>query len=150
VVITLRTTKPLRLLDFTRLEESYGGLSYFQPDFAEQSGKGVFLRRLQNLISQPVIPGREADYLVTQTMAEYLAHVHDQPFDGVLFKSVQRSGGINIVLFPNGDNLFQLAYVDESFQLFSTKSIQYEHKKRYVGETDGDIWIDHESEEDEW
>ena len=83
-VITLQTTKALRVLDFTRLEKSYGRSSYFQPDFSEQVEKGAFLRRLQSLISQPIVPGREAEYLITQTMAEYLAHVHKKSFDGIL------------------------------------------------------------------
>src|SRR5258708_5926999 len=99
-VIELQTTKPLRVLDFTRLQEPHGeGLSYFQPDFTAEVERRAFLLRLHTLISQPVVPGREADYLITQTMAEYLAHVHQEPFGGILFKSVQRAGGVNVVLF---------------------------------------------------
>ena len=58
-VITVRTTKPLRLLDFTRIKDSHHVLSYFQPDFNEQAEKNIFLRQLGSLISQPVRPGRE-------------------------------------------------------------------------------------------
>lgn len=148
-VIQMRTTKPLRLLDFGRLEQSYKRLSYFQPDFTEQVERGAFLRRLQNLISQPVVPGREMDYLITQTMAEYLGHVHHPKFDGVLFKSVQRSGGTNVVLFQSGDDGFPLTYVDESFELFSTSSVEYKHRKRYMGKhEDGEVWIGHD--DDAW
>jgi hypothetical protein len=140
-VITLRTTKVLRLLDFQRLQDSGGGepLSYFQPDFADQAEKRGFRRRLHRLISQPVIPGRESDYLITQTMAEYLAHVHDKPFDGVLFASVQREKGTNIVLFPNrafpgspGYNAFPLEYIDGSLRLFTTEMVQYKHREKRV------------------
>ena len=99
-VITVRTTSALRLLDFTKIKDSGRVLSYFQPDFNDQAEKNNFLRRLGSLISQPVGQGREADYLITQTMAEYLAHVHAKPFDGLLYKSVQKQGGTNIVLFP--------------------------------------------------
>ena len=124
--------------------QSYKRLSYFQPDFTDQVERGAFLRRLQNLILQPVVPGREMDYLITQTMAEYLGHVHHPKFDGVLFKSVQRSGGTNIVLFQNGDGSFPLTYVNESFALFSTSSVEYKHHKRYVGKSeDGEVWIGH-------
>ena len=143
VIIKLHTTKPLRVLDFTRLEACYKELSYFQPDFTEQCERASFLRRLQSLISQPIIPGRETDYLITQTMAEYLAHVHDKPFAGILFKSVQRAGGTNIVLFPSSANTFPLEYVQKSFKLFSTRSIAYKHDEVGVGEFEGDIWIDH-------
>ena len=145
-VIKLRTTKPLRVLDFRRLEDSYGRLSYFQPDFNEQAEKGAFLRRLQTLISQPIVPGRETDYLITQTMTEYLAHVHDEPFAGILFKSVQRSGGINIVIFPSADGTFPLTYVDKSFALFTTRSLEYKNHEVYVNLIDDEIWIDRDDD----
>jgi hypothetical protein len=60
-------------------------LSYFHPTFTEESAKRSFLQRLHVEISNPVIPGRESDYVITQTMAEYLAHVHNNPFDGIVF-----------------------------------------------------------------
>jgi len=141
VVIKLRTAKPLRVLDFTRLEQSYRSLSYFQPDFFEEAKRGVFLCRLQRLISQPIIPGRESDYLITQTMTEYLAHVHETPFDGILFKSAQRSGGTNVVLFPNILREFPVTYVDESFKLFSTKFIDYKHAEGDVYLLDDELFI---------
>lgn len=141
VVIELQTVKPLRLLDFTRLEKSYGTpLSYFQPGFVEEVDRRAFLRRLHTLISQPIVPGREADYLITQTLAEYLAHVHKEPFDGILFKSVQRAEGTNVVLFSerraasDEKNTFPVEYVDKSLKLFSTKQIQYKHRERRLYE----------------
>ena len=149
VVIEVQTAKPLRVLDFTRLEESYSQLSYFQPDFNEQAEKGVFLRRLQRLISQPVVSGRETDYLITQIMMEYLAHVHDKPFDGILFRSVQRAEGVNAVLFPDPTGAFPIGYVDKSFKLFTTTSIKYTHREEDVGLTDdGEIWVHTETYDD--
>jgi hypothetical protein len=146
-VIQLSMTRPLRLLDFRRMEESYKRLSYFQPDFTEQVERGAFLRRLQDLISQPVIPGRETDYLITQTMAEYLAHVHVPKFDGILFKSAQQANGTNIVLFQDGAGAFPLAYVDNSFEVHSTVSVEYRHNKGHVGEhDDGAVWVSLENE----
>ena len=140
-VIKLSTTKSLRLLDFTRLEKSRNKetLSYFQPDFTNEIEKRKFVRRLHSLISQPIIQSRESDYIITQTMAEYLAHVHPEPFDGILFASAQRAGGVNIVLFPNSDvlveytsGLFPLIYIEDSFKLFRTESITYTHGERDV------------------
>ncbi len=147
-VIQLHTTKPLRLLDFTRLEESYSRLSYFQPDFNEQADKGVFLRRLQKLISQPIIPGRETDYLITQTMTEYLAHVHHEPFDSIFFRSIQRAKGVNAVVFPDRAGAFPISYVDKSFKLFTTKTINYTHRENYVSVTDDEVYV-HAEPEDE-
>ena len=142
-VITVRTKKLLRLLDFTRIKDSHHVLSYFQPDFNEQAEKNIFLRQLGSLISQPVRPGRESDYLITQTMAEYLAHVHSEPFDGLLYKSVQRKGGTNIVLFPKPkdetDNAFPVVYVTDSVKFFHTTTINYEHDEIDMGMMDGEI-----------
>jgi hypothetical protein len=150
-LITLETTSPLRILDFSRLEQARGGktLSYFQPDFTEQVEKRAFLRHVHSLISQPVIPGRESDYLITQTMSEYLAYVHQNRFDGILFASAQRAKGTNIVLFAKPDlltdslsEIFRLSYVADSLSLFSTTSIEYTHNKvDVIVGPDGQPWI---------
>jgi hypothetical protein len=163
-VIKVRTTKALRLLDFTRIKDSYHVLSYFQPDFNEQAEKNIFLRQLGNLISQPVRPGRESDYLITQTMAEYLAHVHGEqsdgslfraePFDGLLYKSVQRKSGSNIVLFPRAkgdtDSAFPVAYVSDSVKFFRTRTITYEHDEVRFGLMDDGEIVQHSDGDEIW
>jgi hypothetical protein len=144
------------MLDFKRLQIAYGGepLSYFQPDFTEQVEKNGFRRRLHKLISQPITPGREADYLIPQTMAEYLAHVHEEPFDGVLFASVQRAEGTNVVLFPDhcfaGDadtNSFPVEYVDGSVKVYSTEVVEYRHKERHVYLTGGKVSMNYDPDD---
>jgi hypothetical protein len=156
-VIMLRATKPLRMLDFTRLEKSHhsNGLSYFQADFSSEVERGAFLRRIHSLISQPITPGRESNYLITQTLAEYLAYEHNEPFDGILFASVQRAEGVNVVLFPDRrststlrDCVFPLTYVDDSIKVYSTSSIQYEHRQRYMRLVDGEISIEYDPDAD--
>lgn len=153
-----RTTRALRILDFRRLEAArLAELSYFDSKYAEQRERAVFLRRLHGLISHPVAPGREGEYLITQTLTEYLAHVHRPTFDGVIFQSVQRQGGANIVLFgrdgleqvidiaednagglplftpplpgsePEQVLLFPIEYVVDSAKLYVTRSIEYSH-----------------------
>ena len=44
-VIEMETTQPLRVLDFSRLDEARSGktLSYFQPDFTDEVERGKFL-----------------------------------------------------------------------------------------------------------
>jgi hypothetical protein len=164
-VITVRATKALRLLDFTRISNSYRILSYFQPDFEEQAERNIFLRRLGRLISQPVRPGREADYLVTQTMAEYLGHVHSQrahgtlpllraePFDGLLYKSAQKAGGTNVVLFPrptgDAENVFPVVYVADTARIFRTTAIQYEHDPLDLAIHNGDLYQHSYDDEDD-
>lgn len=161
-IIALRSTKSLRLLDFSKLERSHSSnaLSYFQSNFTEEVEKRAFLRRLHKLISQPIIPGRESDYLITQTMAEYLGHVHQPPFDGILFESVQRAGGTNVVVFPDPHlvvetvtDAFPLIYVDGSVKLFTTELIQYRHRERDVNcRDDGPFILHHprDDSDDDW
>jgi hypothetical protein len=160
-IITLETTAPLRILDFSLLERAHGTLSYFDPDYTEQVEKHAFLRHIHRLISQPVVPKREADYLITQAMSEYLAHVHQNPFDGILFASAQRENGTNIVLFAKPDLLtgsldeaFSVSYIFDSIRLFSTTSIKYgHHRSDVIVGADKKLWIDQERGEeigDEW
>jgi hypothetical protein len=150
-VISLRTTQSIRLLDFTRLTNrgAKKRRSYFQPNLTEQAAKQAFLEKLHAEISQPVVPGRESDYLITQTMAEYLNHVHRNPFDGILFRSVQQKDGVNIVLFPIRSyeeiglaELFPLDYVEGSIKLFSIESIDYKNKEKQVFLTDDGTPLD--------
>lgn len=130
LVITVEARHPLRVLDFTLLEKARAddAMSYFHPDYQEHRERHAFLKKLHSLISQPVTPGNENDYLITQTMAEYLAHVHDARVDGIIFASAQRKGGRNIVLFGDGQ-YFPVRYIDQSISLHQTESITYRHSE---------------------
>lgn len=174
-----RTTQALRVLDFRRLEAArLAELSYFDPKYAEQRERAVFLRRLHGLISRPVIPGHEDEYLITQTLTEYLAHVHLPAFDGVIFQSVQRQGGANIVLFgrdavepvidiaeggsgklspftpsrlggePKQVLSFPVEYVTDSAKLFVTRSIEYSHHELHFFFVDKEYVFIHDDDED--
>lgn len=129
-VITLRTTAPLQILDFTRMNKAYKNLSYFQPDFAEQSSHTAFIRRLGHRISRPIVPGNEPEYLITQVMIEYLAHVDHHNFAGVRFSSAQRKEGKNLVLFASvaTQNSFPVQYIPKSIKAYRTNIIQYTHE----------------------
>jgi hypothetical protein len=98
---TFVLTRAVQLLDFRRMQVAFGKpLSYFDRDFNERASKGSFLRRVHQLVRAPVLPGHEDEYLITQAIAEYLAHVRKTRFDGIIFGSAQRAGGNNVVLFP--------------------------------------------------
>lgn len=145
VSIALETIRPLRILDFSWLADALDrrNQSYFQPDYTRVVERGVFLSHLSYLISQPVIPGKEYEYLITQAMSEYLAHVHPEPFDGVMFGSVQKQAGRNIALFPDNslltdeaEELFGIKYVLDSVTLHAITGLTYSHEVEnvYVGD----------------
>jgi hypothetical protein len=91
------------------------------------------------MIARPVTPGKEAECLITQAVAEYLAHVHEPPFDGLLFNSVQRKSGTNVVLFSKSFAYkssivgqisdFPIEFEKCSLELLQTTEIQYGHRK---------------------
>lgn len=152
VVGRFRTTVPLQLLDLGRLAQIRPSreLSYFQPHFREQMERTAFLRQLHKLIAQPIGPESETEYLITQTLAEYLAHVHDPRFGGLLFGSVQREGGTNIVLFaetptdaPMNDDTptFPIEYMADGHRVFRTKAIEYQHHDLHIFEHDGELHV---------
>ncbi|MFB9123470.1 hypothetical protein E2553_19385 [Paraburkholderia dipogonis] len=130
-----RTTRPLCMLDFARLERSYNvKLSFFQDDFDKRAVFFALLRRLHTLIQAPVRPGEEHEYLATQVLAEYLATVHRPRVDGLVFGSVQHAGGRNIVLFGsvlgkflsgNGWTDSPLELTPDSVRIMSVEKVEY-------------------------
>lgn len=96
-----RLTRSVRVLDFIALDKAYEAspLSQFDPSYAEQMGRRIFLETLHSKITTPVLPNQEHEYLATQVMAEYLATQIDPPLDGVLFASAQVRKGTNLTLF---------------------------------------------------
>jgi hypothetical protein len=96
-------TEKVTLLDLTLLSTSYHKKmeSIFDNDYLENRIARELLRQLQRLIAQPILYGDEFDYLPTQAMSEYLARLATPKIDGIIFKSVQRESGKNIVLFPH-------------------------------------------------
>jgi hypothetical protein len=66
MVAGFETIKTLRLLDFRRLETASftKGHSVFHPDYSKLQGRRILLQHLHHLISMPIVPGNEADYLL--------------------------------------------------------------------------------------
>lgn len=98
-----KLTQPIKVLDFGRFEKADLGPepSFFESNYFEKRGRRQFLKYLHNLITVPVLPGSERNYLTSQAVAEYLA-THCKPrIDGLIFKSVQAPLGNNIVLFSH-------------------------------------------------
>lgn len=142
VLGTFIPVKDLRVLDFKRLESVVSEISYFQPDARYQILRKEFLHKIHSLISSPVISGHEDEYLITQVLAEYLAYVRENNFDGISFESTQMEDGTNIVLFPkikpielkvpNLDedeeilDSFSLKFINDSVRIHKTEKIKYE------------------------
>lgn len=103
IVGRFEVTRPLRVLDLSRLESIGERVSPFEADYVERLSFQSFLRGFHEEIKRAVIPGREVlDYLPTQAVAEYLWTKTDPPLDGVIFGSAQISGRHkNVVLFPH-------------------------------------------------
>lgn len=88
VVGEFRSTRRLRLLDLTMLDEHGFTGSMFRSNFYDRVTKRRFLRSFHNLISRPVQPHEELlEYLPTQAVAEYIANVLE--LDGIIYESAQ-------------------------------------------------------------
>ncbi len=98
-----RLTRDVRVLDFKVLEEAYehAPISMFDPEYRLKQERRRFLRTFHSKISSPVLPKQEREYLTTQVIAEYLSTQHTPRIDGVIFSSVQKKDGLNIVLFTH-------------------------------------------------
>jgi RES domain len=161
-LITMETVHPLRLLDFNLLDIARhpDSLSYFQDDFDEQVELRVFLHRLHRMIANPVAPGHESDYLITQVMTEYLAHVCKHQLDGIQFRSSQKSDGNNVVLFSKSayrepalelePERFPIRYVVGSLELHETQTISYTHRKLSTYEIDGRVVVTSTEDYEDW
>lgn len=147
-VIQLTTQRSLRILDFRALERALGRTSVFDPDYAQKQIRLGALKQLHEWITAPVVPGREADYLITQTMAEYLAHVFERPFDGILFRSAQDSSGLNVVLFSRGipfdgdlNDRFGVAYVEDSLSFVRIESLDVSFVEMSIARHAGNTYL---------
>jgi hypothetical protein len=160
LVAKFLTIQPMRLLDFPRLEKAYSKkevFSYFREDGHMVLARKAFLQGLHRLIAEPILPERHSDYLITQCLAEYLAHVRSRSVDGLIFRSTQRRDGLNVVLFPQPAHepdlniatpIFGLSFV-EAKQLFETKAINYNTEERSFFRSDtGTIRIFYDDDEE--
>lgn len=100
------TTATLKIFDFYALTVhlQHAPLSLFDPNYQERVQQRLLLQYLHREIARPV-KASETDYVVTQALAEFIAHETEKAFDGLAFRSVQRNEGENIVLFIKGDQV---------------------------------------------
>lgn len=147
-VVELRTTRKLRVLDLRRLETAWAEHSYFDPKYSEKRIRLAALRQLHEQVSQPILPGKESDYVVTQTMAEYLAHVCVKPFDGIVFRSAQDADGTNIVLFARSKPFdgklsarFGVKYARGSLCFVRIRSVKIEYQSLSIVKFEGNSYL---------
>jgi hypothetical protein len=103
---TFRLTRPVRVLDFTRFERPGRHIDLFSRSHAARTTQWAFMQSFQHEISKPVLPDDEhLEYVPAQVVAEYLTstpvswHNETQHIEGFVFRSAQRPGGRNLVLF---------------------------------------------------
>ena len=136
VVAEFVSTENLKFFDFTALRTlEHSPLSLFSPSFSNRADRRLLLGYLHDLIARPV-RASDTDYVMTQALAEcirYSAH----GFDGIAFRSVQRSdGGINYVLFdkttsaqirhPDQMPEFSLGTSPENVSVHLVKGVTYQ------------------------
>lgn len=103
------STAPLKIFDFNALDERllHTDLSLFDPDYEKRANHRTLLRYLHEEVTQP-INDADTDYVVTQAFTEYIRRLAPQEFDGISYRSVQHSGGVNFVLFDKSNGGYSL------------------------------------------
>lgn len=98
------TTKQLKFFDFTLLETvEIRKLNIFEdPRNSKFIRSRYLLNELHKLVSKPVRPS-DVTYIDLQVFSETIRNYKDGMFDGIIFESSQRMGGLNYVIFGDYD-----------------------------------------------
>lgn len=135
VVGEFTSTENLKFFDFSVLETlEHEPISWFSASYDRRSSRRMLLSYLHDLIARPV-RAHDTDYVMTQALAEYIRYCQ-YGFDGVAFRSVQRSGGgINYVLFdkspsesmlnPGWEPEFGMAITEQDVMVYQIGGVNY-------------------------
>jgi len=128
VIGEFNLVKPLRVLNLSLLEDIVIDGSMFDPEHLEFIKRVGFLKSLVNLMSRPTNPLKEAEYLPTQVIAEYLANAYPENIDGILYPSSQsKKDGQNVVLFNHASKLVPLDIPEGTKYMSGTYDVVDEH-----------------------
>lgn len=102
--------QPLKMLDLSALTYNIAKGSIFDPSYAKKLAQSMFLSKLSQKMTHPVMPDEEYfDYLPTQVVADFVDSVLE--FDGFIFPSAQYPDGVNIVLFNKAARATNIEHV---------------------------------------
>jgi hypothetical protein len=129
------STRHLEFFDFTALTAlQHKEISWFEPGYRERTDRRLLLEYLHDLIARPV-RATDTDYVMTQALAEFIRYYQKQRFDGISFRSVQREGGVNYVIFdrskpealqtPDWIPQFDLVVSQEAVSIFEVARVEY-------------------------
>lgn len=135
VVAEFVSTRPLEFFDFTALTTlEHQAISWFEPGYQKRTDRRLLLEYLHDLIARPV-RANDTDYVVTQALAEFIRYYDKQRFDGISFRSVQREGGVNYVIFdrsplealqiPDWVPQFDLVASKDGVSVFEISRVEY-------------------------
>ncbi|TMN38844.1 RES family NAD+ phosphorylase [Pseudoalteromonas sp. S2755] len=98
------STKQLNFFDFTLLEtieiRKFNILE--NPQGGNDIRRRFLLNELHKFVSKPVRP-TDVTYIDLQILSETIRNYKEGMFDGIIFKSSQRKGGLNYVIFGDYD-----------------------------------------------
>ncbi len=99
--------RTLKVLDLSALKLTHVKGSIFDENYAHQISRTMFLIKLSQRLTRPVMPDDEhTEYLATQVVAEFLAS--ELKFDGIIFPSAQSDGGLNVTLFHSASKVIPI------------------------------------------
>lgn len=103
---SFRLRRPVHVLDFTKFERPGRNIDIFAKNYAARTTQWAFMQNFQQEISTPILPDdTHLEYVPTQVVAEFLTTFSiqyrgaEQRIEGLVYRSAQRPGGRNVVLF---------------------------------------------------
>lgn len=136
------STAALKFFDFNALSRRFEHepLSFYDSEYQKRDHHRALLRYLHEEIARPV-RSSDIDYVMTQALAEYIRDHKPGEYDGISFRSVQREGGVNFVLFDNSENsalsdpswrpTFSLAIAPRDVEFHEVEAVTY--RSRSIG-----------------
>ncbi len=134
-------SEPLKVFDFTVLNNIYKELSMFDPEYSDKLSQLSFLRSFEFIISKAFLPNEsDLEYLPLQAMTEYLSRYVEGGVEGIIYPSAQKEGETeNIVIFDGkararvfGDVISYelepesiLKFVDSSITVHTIQAVEY-------------------------
>ena len=128
--------RTVRLLDLSSLEGlAVKDLSRFDPEYLLRYERSSFIQNLSRKLVMPVVPElEEANYLLTQAIADYLSISELYNLDGILFTSAQKPkkntdpSVRNIILFHKSSGVLN---ADRRFRQAEVEMYQHEEDSSY-------------------
>lgn len=155
---TFILNRPLKVFDFTVLNQVYKELSMFDPNYAYKLSQLEFLKNFESIVSRAFLPSEtDLAYLPLQATTEYLSRYVDGGVDGIIYSSAQTGCSTKNIAVFNSSNRVKVAedfvlsqseaepfltFKKDSITLHEIEAVTYKTKEHYIDGCNQEIEFD--------